>query len=346
MKTTRVALTAAFFALPFALNAQNLLTNGDFTDTPTVDLGGGNSAPAGWTGTAVGNLVTDATAGTVTYNGAETPLGSFIEQTATTSQTGVFYALEWSMSNQGNQNSAINATLTSGVNTTTRNASVAEVNSSLLINAASTNTTVRFTDAGSGGSTDPVLTSASLSLANGSHNVANLGVISVSSQLSPTAWLPVNAVDGFGPSGSSNEVFHSGDLVAGEGSSEFFDLDFTSTFSGLEITQIVVDGRNGFGQRKGDTVDIFDVDGVLIESIDISDDTTTSLTLSGLWQNVGNITVTEVDEASVNDDTLNLAELRVFANFVDGVAAVPESGSYALLAGLLGLGYVMVRRRR
>ena len=245
-----------------------------------------------------------------------------------------WYVLDWQQASHGGVDAAgvmVTSTLTSGAASTT-NSYRGMSNPQSLIYTAGTSATVRLSDVGASTvSLDTRIDDVGFDLANGQYNMANVAILSSDTQFGLPWGNEENAVDGR-TGGTSDTVFHNNSNAG------WLELDFTANFSNALINRIEIEARTGFNSRKGDTIDIYSTGGALIESIDITgSDGASSYGLDGSWSDVGRIRVTE------NGQTLNVAEIRAFSSFVDGVA-VPEPASTSLLA--LGGIALLLRRRK
>ncbi|NWK54592.1 PEP-CTERM sorting domain-containing protein [Verrucomicrobiaceae bacterium N1E253] len=341
-RTPCCMVMASAFLASIPSHAANLITNGDFsggtsgTYAPGSATGGANNVPTGWVGYATGNdsLFVNGSQ-RVNFNGGDKPSGSYIEQSVST-QTNRWYALAWQQqSHSGTDNGGVlmTSTLTSGAASTTSSLR-GMLDGASLIHTMSTSTTVRLSDIGASTvSLDTQLDNVVLDLANGQYNVAHLATLSSDSQYGLGTWgNEENAVDGrIGATNSSNTIFHSNNNSGG-----WYEMDFTLNAMGAYIDRIEIEARPGFNSRMGDSIQIYSTSDALLETI-VIDDSSGSFGVDGTWSDVGRIRI-------ANDgDFINLAEVRTFSSFVDGVM-VPEPSSLTLL-GLGSLALVLRRRK-
>jgi len=334
-----IAAIAAGSALP--ASAANLILNGDFSGGTSGTFApgsatGGNTVPTDWTGYATGDGSLMVVSDKVNYNGSNQDTGSYIEQSVTTAANR-WYVLDWQQTSHTGGDSdgvMVTSTLTSGAASTT-NSYRGSSSPQTLIHTAGISTTVRLSDVGASTvSLDTRIVNVGFDLANGQYNMAHLAGLSSDTQFNLPWGNEENAVDGRvqNSSNNSNTVFH-----GGNDSGSWFEMDFTSNYANAYIDRIEIEARPGFNSRKGDTIEIFSTSGALLETIDISSDTTSSYGVDGSWRDIGKIRITE------DGQFLNVAEVRAFSSFVDGVA-VPEPASTSLLA--LGCITLLLRRRK
>ena len=170
----------------------------------------------------------------------------------------------------------------------------------------------------------------------GQVNVAPLGTATASTTHGSWGVAPAYAIDESTNYDSSTTVFHS--AVSDGGDWWQLDLD-----EGYTITTVEIQARNGstnYLSRMGNTLEFLDINGDVIagydEAIVSGDAVNFLLTLTGNWEGVFGVRITETD------NILNLAEVRLWAD--TSVAPVPEPATMGLL--VLGGGVLLVRRRR
>lgn len=336
------ASIAAALILP--LPAANLILNGDFSggDSGTFAAGSNttsNSVPTDWTGfaTGPGEALLSTGDNRVKFNGNNQPTGNYVEQSVTTTANR-WYSLGWNQvanATSANYRAGVTSSFWNGSSTGAADSSytarwVGDRQS--LFRAGSASTTVRLSDVGAvTTSADTYIDNVNMDLANGQMNISSLATAAASSVYGSGTWGRLeNAIDG-GTGGDSSTVFHSNVNTGGD----WYELDFSTNLPTAFVSRIEIEARSGFNDRLGNTLDIYSTSGSLIQSIAITDGA--SYGINGSWSDVGRIRITEAESH------LNLAEVRVFSEFVNGVA-VPEPSSTTLL-GLGGLALILRRRR-
>lgn len=329
-------------ALILPLTAASLITNGDFSGGTggTFAPGSsttGNSVPAGWTGFATGTGALGATGSEVQFNGNNQPTGNYVEQNVSTAANR-WYVLDWSQ-----RANAVSANASAGVTSSFWNGAstgAADFNYTArwvgprqsLFRTSGLSTTVRLSDVGSiTNSADTYLDNVAMDLADGQMNVSSLATVSASSAFGGNWGRVNNAIDG-GVAGSDSTVFHSN--VSGGG--DWYQLDFSANLPGAFLSRIEIEARPGLNNRMGNTLDIYSSTNALIASL-LIDDSSGTFSIDGSWSDVGRIRITDTN------NYLNLAEVRAFSNFMDGVM-VPEPSSTALFS--LSALVLILRRRR
>lgn len=345
--------TTLFFCLGMAVQA-DLITNGDFSGGTggTWEVGsatgGGNSVPTGWTGYATSNSALRVDGGQyIVYNAADKAPGSWIQQTVNT-LPGRWYMLQWDEPDGPGSYPQRAVTQVDVWDGATPSGASGDILSNYfryprtgraqLFQADSTLTTVRFGDLGSNStSNDGALDNVSLtpSALNGHVNIAPIyGTATSLSHHNSFGIEPMYAVDNHSNYGDANTTFHS----AGN-ANEWWKLTYPDP---VLLTEIEIQARSGFNNRNGDFVDLFDSEGGLIESLPITDGALWEAT--GRWTDVAELIVRNGSGATV---PLNLAEVRTFSEFVNGIMTIPEPGTWTLFAlSLIGAGFFFRRRRR
>lgn len=322
------------FAIALIPAQANLLTNGDFsggtggTILPGSAVGGTVAVPDGWAGFATDTGALKVVSGQTVYSGGNQAIGSYIQQTITTSPS-LWYMLNWEQfGNIATKTSVTtsfwNGTDTSGAADYSHEFHVLGPRQTLFKSSA-TALTLRLSDQGSNADTissDTKIDNVVLDLADGLVNIAPYAKILDASSLYTSPWGNLNnAVDG-GTSADSVTVFHGGAVAGGD----FYSLEFDALYP---IRQVEITARSGFNDRIGTTLEFLDGSGGVLATEAITSSAVFSI--SGTWNNVKKVRITDADSH------LNLAEVRIFSPFSNGVL-VPEPSSLSLLlVGWLGL---------
>jgi hypothetical protein len=183
--------------------------------------------------------------------------------------------------------------------------------------------------------TSSVVSSLSIASAKRFSDGAFTGV-GIATTMSPdNGWTEANTIAGTGPNAlntTDSSVY--GDALGRNNGNQLMSITFTGLDDALTYD---LTGGISSSEATGKFKTNWTIAGQAVPTSQISDATIAGgyISFTGLTSSAGTLTIT-LDRS----DTAHMGVSQL------QLTAIPEPGTYALLGGLLALGYVMVRRRR
>jgi hypothetical protein len=142
------------------------------------------------------------------------------------------------------------------------------------------------------------------------YNIANTATLSQSSFYDPVTY-PAE----YGNDGVPNNFMHTSNITGST---------YTMTFDEDEnITRIAISARDGFLNRTGNNVQLFDATNTLIDTVNLNDSYYNNLNPAAAWQGVRKIVVQD----TTGGTALNFAEIEVYTAMQYGLGNVAGLGT-------------------